>query len=95
MMKNEISIYPTGNMVAWMDVSDANLNDPDVNKSIRDRLYRNLQPLTVRDLERKVGDTEQIALLWKYELPAGLSDKLLKSVRWLLIRSIYKNDWTE
>ena len=75
-------LLTTGYRVAWMDVGGANINDPDVNVSISDQLWRNFRELTVSELEREVGDTEQIALLCD-EVPAGLSDKLLKSVRWL------------
>ena len=87
--------FSTGYWLAWMDVGGVNLNDPDVNELIRGQLRHNDRYLTVNELEREVGDTEQIALMCHDGFPAGLSDKLLKSVRWLLIRSIYKNDWTE
>ena len=95
MIKNEIFIFSTGYRVAWTDVGDSNLNDRVVNVSIDDRLYRNLQHSTVNELEREVGDTEQIALLCEGELPAGLSDKLLKSVRYLHLTEIYQPDFTE
>ena len=79
--------------VAWMDVGDVNLNDPDV-KSIRAQLTSDLRVLTVSELKREVGNAEQIALMCPYELPAGLSDKLLKAVRWLLQPlSISAYDW--
>ena len=95
MIKNEIFIFSTGYRVAWTDVGDSNLNDRVVNVSIDDRLYRNLQHSTVNELEREVGDTEQIALLCEGDLPAGLSDKLLKSVRYLHLTEIYQPDFTE
>ena len=71
-----------------MDVGDADLNDRDVQKSISKRLGRNHLFVTVSELEREVSDTEQIALRCEGELPAGLSDKLLKSVRWLKLNSM-------
>ena len=88
-------LLTTGCVVAWSDVGDVNLNDPDVNESIRDLLWYNLRHQTVSELEREVGDTEQIALMCFGEVPAGLSDKLLKSVRWLILQSIHKLDFTE
>ena len=83
--------------MAWTDVGDSNLNDRVVNVSIDDRLISNLEYRTVSELEREVGDTEQIALCCWYELPAGLSDKLLKSVRCLRLcmPDISQHDWTE
>ena len=86
-------LLTTGYEVAWTDVGDADLNDPDDNESIGKRLSSNRRVLTVSELESEVSDTEQIALFCYYNVPAGLSDKLLKSVRWL--RSIYKPDFTE
>ena len=65
-------------------MGDVNLNDPDVSKSIRAKLWYNRRDMTVSELEREFGDTEQIALMCMNEVPAGLSDKLLKSVSWLL-----------
>ena len=96
MIKNEIFIFSTGYRVAWTDVSDANLNDRDVDKSlIRDHLWSNRGNMTVSELEREVGDTEQIALKCMNGSPAGLSDKLLKSVRCLQLSEISEHDWTE
>ena len=93
---NEIfMLLTTGCVVAWMDVGDVDLNDPDVKESIRDLLFDDLRHRTVSELEREVGDTEQIALMCFGEVPAGLSDKLLKNVRWLILRSIHKLDFTE
>ena len=85
----------TGYEVAWMDTGDFNLNDSDVRLSIRDQVESNLRELTVSELEREVGDTEQIALWCEDELPAGLSDKLLKSVRCLRLSELSEHDWTE
>ena len=87
-------LLTTGCVVAWMDVGDVDLNDPDVKESIRDLLFDDLRHRTVSELEREVGDTEQIALMCR-EVPAGLSDKLLKFVRRLGLCAIYKLDFTE
>ena len=79
-----------------MDLGGSNTNDTDVRSSISRWLCSNLRELTVSELESEVGDTEQIALKCDDELPAGLSDKLLKSVRWLLLVSeICEFNWTE
>ena len=86
-------LIATGYRVDWMDVGDANLNHPVVNKSIRTQLLLCCRELSVSELESEVGDTEQIALWCEDGLPAGLSDKLLNSVRWL--RYICKPDSTE
>ena len=85
----------TGYLVAWTNVGDADLNDPDVVEVIRKRLKGNLRDMTASELEREVGDTEQIALMFWDGLPAGLSDKMLKSVRCLGIIRIFKPDFTE
>ena len=88
-------LLTTGYEVAWMDGGDANHNDLALRVSIT-KLWRNRKNLTVSELEREVGDTEQIALMCRGGLPAGLSDKLLNSVRWLLLVSeISEHDWTE
>ena len=85
-----------GYQVAWRDLGGSNTNDTDVRWSITRRLWGNFQHSTVSELEREVGDTEQIALMCTGEVPAGLSDKLLKSVRWLLLLSeISEHDRTE
>ena len=86
-------LLTTGYWVAWTNVGDADLNDPDVDESIRKRLKGNHR--TVSELEREVGDTEQIALMCEHNVPAGLSDKLLKSVRCLGLTRIFKLDFTE
>ena len=79
-----------------MDLGGSNTNDTDVRSSISRWLRSNLREQTVGELEREVGDAEQIALMCDDELPAGLSDKLLKSVRWLLLVSeICEYNWTE
>ena len=88
-------LITTAYEVAWMDVGGANLNDSEVSVSISNWLWDNTRELTVNELEREVGDTEQIALMCFGEVPAGLSDKLLKNVRWLILRSIHKLDFTE
>ena len=85
-----------GYQVAWRDLGGSNTNDTDVRWSITRRLWGNFQHLTVSELEREDDDTEQIALWCEGEVPAGLSDKLLNSVRWLLLVSkICEYNWTE
>ena len=86
-------LLTTGYLVAWLDVDDVNLNDRHVRKSIRDRLEINSRRRTVSELEREVGDTEQIAMMCRFGLPAGLSDKLFKSVRWLRLSQISQHEW--
>ena len=78
-----------------MDADDATLNDPDATESIRNQLTSNHQRLTVSELEREVDDTDQIALRCLDGLPAGLSDKLLNSIRWLRLSEISEDHWTE
>ena len=77
-----------------MYAGDVNLNDPDVSLSIKDQVKSNLREQTVGELEREVGDTEHIALMCRDGLPAGLSDKLLKSVRCLRLSELSEHDWT-
>ena len=84
-----------GYKVAWRDLGGSNTNDTDVNKSIRDLRWGNLPEQTVSELEIEVGDTEQIALMCRFGLPAGLSDKLLNSIRWLRLSEISEDHWTE
>ena len=95
MIKNEVFIFPTGYGVAWMDVGDPDLHDVAIKFSMSAQLRGYLPYLTGSELERKVGDTEQIALLCEGEVPAGLSDKFLKSVRWLWLIKILKHGFTE
>ena len=78
----------TGYRVAWEKQGDSNWDDPDELGRTWGRLTVSHRELTLVELERETASAGQIALFFRDDAPAELSERLSQSVKCLMLRAI-------
>ena len=85
--------------MAWEEQGDSNWDDPHVREQTWRRLISSFRyssssssrELTLVELERETASAGQIALFFIDDAPAELSERLSKSVKYLLLHEMQEN----